>query len=120
MTTDPALRHRRKQDLLLASALARAQALGAIDQIGQRADRVVERVRQVRAWLSDPRLWLAASAAGSVLALVVLPRLRRFRLLRWGLLAWRTWRAAAPWLLALRAQRQAAGPAPAPWPDHRP
>jgi hypothetical protein len=102
----PAQRSRRKQDLLLASALARTQALGAIDLIGERADGVVQRARQWQAWLSNPRLWVIASAAGSAVGLAALARLRGLRLLRWGLLGWRVWQAAAPWLAGALGRRQ--------------
>lgn len=102
---DPvAQRTRRKQDLLLASALARHQAVVAIDQIGQRADRIVNGYRQVRAWLLAPQLATVAGVLASAAALVALRRVRLFRLMRWGLLGWRIAKLVA----ALSGARRAA------------
>ncbi len=107
LPADPAaLRTRRKEDLLLASSLARTQFIGTLDEITQTADRVVHRVRQVQAWLSDPRLWMVFSAVGSLVGGLAFRRRRSWRswrMLRWGLLAWRVWRAAA----GTRARAQA-------------
>lgn len=93
MTPSPAdmvaRRNRRKQDLLLASALARHQAVGAVVQIGQRVDRVVGVFQQVRNWLLAPQLAPVAGVLASAAALVALRRVRLFRLMRWGLLGWR-------------------------------
>jgi hypothetical protein len=85
-----------KQDLLLASRLARGQALGAFDELADRADRVAARVAGARAWLSSP-LGLVAGSMFGVVALTLAPRrLRGVRLMRWGLLAWRLWRITGP------------------------
>lgn len=97
----------RKQDLLLASQLARGQAVGAFDELAGRADALALRVVRVRLWLSDPRVWVAGSAVGSLLFAAVLRRAPARRGLRWGRWAWRAWsvwrawRSAAP-LLAHR------------------
>lgn len=99
----PAQRTRRKQDLLLASALARHQAMIAIDQISLRADRLVAGFRQVRAWVSVPKVGTVASAAASMAALLALRQVRIFRLLRWGVLSWRVWKLAAGSLPGWRA-----------------
>jgi hypothetical protein len=117
MRTRPPLtrdqRARRKQDLLLASTLARNQALVAIGQIGQRADVLVGGYRQLRTWMALPQVSAAAGALSSMVALMALRRLRSFRLLRWGWMGWRTWKLATgllpgllPGLLSsLRAMR---------------
>ena len=91
----PAERSRRKHDLLLASALARDQAMVAIDQISHRADRLVGGYRQLRAWMSVPKVGTVASVAASVAALMALRHVRTFRLLRWGMLSWRVWKLVA-------------------------
>ncbi len=101
----PAQRSRRKQDLLLASALARNQALVAIGQIGQRVDLVVGSYRQVRAWMSVPAVSTATGVAASVAALLALRRVRSFRLLRWGVLSWRVCKLAIDLLPGWRAPR---------------
>jgi hypothetical protein len=99
---DPVRRERRKRDLLLASGLAREQALGALEEIGARADMVARGVIKVRAWVSDPQVWVAGGALGSALALLALPRMRTFRLLRWGTLAAQVWKIARRLLAARR------------------
>lgn len=91
----PAQRLRRKQDLLLASSLARQQAMLAIYQISQRADRVMGIYRQVQAWMAVPQVGAGASLAASLAALLALRKVRTFKLLRWGQLGWRVWRLAA-------------------------
>lgn len=91
-------REQRKQNLLLASRLARTQAVLAIDEIGGRMDAVAHGVQRVRLWLSDPRVWVAAGATTGLVAVLALRRLRAFRLMRWGWAAWRTWRIAGPLL----------------------
>jgi hypothetical protein len=103
LPADPRARARRKQDLLLASGLAREQAAGAIDELGQRADKVARGLIRLRAWASDPQVWIVAGAAGSVLALTALPRVRSFRWLRWGVLGWRLWRIGARLAVRQRA-----------------
>ena len=94
-------RLRRKHDLLLASALARDQAVVAIDQISHRADRLVGGYRQLRAWMSVPKVGTVASVAASVAALMALRHVRSFRLLRWGMLSWRAWKLVAGFLPGL-------------------
>ena len=106
----PALRRsQRKQDLLLASQLARGQAVGAFNELAGRADAVVHRVQQLRAWFSSPLVWMAGSALGTVALRAGLRRRgRTLRLVRWGWLAWRVWRvwrSAAPALARYRAAR---------------
>lgn len=102
---DPALqRSRRKQDLLLASRLARGQVLAAFDQLADQADGLALRVVRIRVWLSSPLVWAAGTAAGLGLA-IGLRRLRAMRLLRWGWVAWRLWRSAGPALARYRATR---------------
>jgi hypothetical protein len=98
----PWQRAQRKQNLLLASRLVRGQLVGAVDELGQGADGVIQRVRQVQAVLTDPRVWLIGSAIGSMFALIAVRRLRSFWLLRWGLLGWRVWKSAAPMLRSRR------------------
>lgn len=101
----PAQRTRRKQDLLLASALARSQAVIAIDQIGHRADRLAGAYRQVQAWMSVPKAGTVAGVAASMAALLALRHGRSFKLLRWSLLSWRVWKLAVGLLPHLRAPR---------------
>ena len=93
---DPTLRRSaRKQDLLLASWLARGEAVGALHELADRADAVADRVARIRRWLSNP--WVAATCVTGALAIGVgLRRVRAVRALRWGWLAWRLWRSAAP------------------------
>lgn len=109
MTPDPAAerarRQRRKQDLLLASALARGQAVVAIDQIGQRADGLILGYRQLRSWIALPQAGAVGGVLASVAAMVALRRLRVFRLLRWGLLGWRVSRLAVNLLRGTPAPR---------------
>jgi hypothetical protein len=102
---DVARRSRRKQDLLMASALARGQAIGAIDQISRRADLLVNGYRQVQAWASVPHVGGFASVAASVAALIALRNVRLLRLLRWGLLGWRVSRLAIN-LVQIRSARR--------------
>jgi hypothetical protein len=102
---DPARqRALRKQDLLLASQLARGQAMAAFDELGERADTLALRVARVRLWLSDPQLWLAGSAAGGLVLAIALRRTPARRWLRWGFRAWRVWRAWRMWGEWRRAQ----------------
>jgi hypothetical protein len=103
---DPALRRsRRKQDLLLASGLARGQAVGAFDEIADRADRFADRVLRVGTWLSSPTAAAAGAATASLLLAVVLRRVRIVRMLRWAWLARSLWRSAAPVLARFQATR---------------
>jgi len=110
--SDPTLqRSSRKQDLLLASWLARGEAAGAFHELADRADAVAERVASIRAWLSNP--WVAAACVTGALAIGVgLRRVRAVRVLRWGWLAWRLWRSAAP---AVASAARLAGDG-RPWP----
>ncbi|MGQ3052751.1 MAG: hypothetical protein ACT6S0_13280 [Roseateles sp.] len=90
--TDPALRARRKADLLLASQLLRGQATLAIDELGERADDWVLRLRAWRNVLSNPIV--LAAAGGAATFFVTAGKGRRGRLwrgLRWAWLAWRLW-----------------------------
>lgn len=88
--TDPALRTRRKQDLLLASALMREQTQASVDDLGDRADGLVHRVLAVRVWLSQPAVLAAASAGAAFFATAGRQgRGRLWRGLRWAWLAWR-------------------------------
>ena len=102
----PWQRDQRKQNLLLASRLVRGQLIVAVDEIGHSADTLIQRARRVVAVVTDPRLWLIGSAVGSVAALLAVRRLRSFWLLRWGLLAWRVWKSAAPMLPGRPEQQQ--------------
>lgn len=101
----PAERSRRKQDLLLASGLARQQAMVAIDQISLRADVVVGSYRQVRAWMAVPPIGAVAGLGSALAAVLALRRVRGVGLLRWGLLGWRVWRLAKNLAPAWRAAR---------------
>lgn len=97
-------RAQRKQDLLLASGLARLEAADAFNQMAERADSVGDRVRQARALLANPAVKLAGTALGAALLGFALRRRRTpargrgivSRLARWGWLGWRVWRASAP------------------------
>jgi hypothetical protein len=89
----------RKEDLLLASRLARGQVMGAVAELGEGADAIADRVQQLRRWLSSPWVW-AAGGAGALVLGVALRRVSAVSVLRWGWLALRLWRAAVP---ALRA-----------------
>jgi hypothetical protein len=96
-------RDQRKQNLLLASRLARGQAVVALDELGGRADAVAYRVARVHAWLSSPLVWTVGSAVGVLVLTATLRRVRIVRVLRWGWLAWGFWRSAAPVLARYRA-----------------
>lgn len=93
-------RERRKRDLLLASELARGQAVAALGQVGPRVDRVARGAIRLHAWAAQPPVWMA----GGALALFVLLRLRSLRALRWGLLGVRAWQAGRS-ILATRRSR---------------
>lgn len=98
---DPARQHaRRKQDLLLASQLARGLAAGAVDELADRADLIVGGVERVRMWLSSPLVLTAGPLAAALLLGFALRRGDRGPVLRWAWLAWKLWRNAGP-LLAL-------------------
>jgi hypothetical protein len=100
-----AARAQRKENLLLASRLARTQAVLAVDEIGGRLDAVAHGVERARQWLSDPRVWVAAGAATGLMAVVATRRLRAPWLMRWGWAAWRAWRVAGPLLAKVLAPR---------------
>lgn len=91
---DPALRDRRKADLLLASGLLRGQAHLAVDDLGQRADGWVSRVLAWRDLLTNPVVLTAASAGAAFFAASgQRGRGRLWRGMRWAWLAWRLWTA---------------------------
>lgn len=96
-------RNLQKQNLLLASRLARGQALGAFGELAGRADAAALRVARVRVWLSDPMVWAVGGVVAAVALTAAPRRVRRLRLMRWGLLAWRVWRIAAPALTRWRS-----------------
>lgn len=108
MTVSPAelraQRTRRKQDLLLASALVRQQAVIAVGQIGQRVNVIVLGYRQVRGWLTVPQMGMAVGVVGSLATLLAMRHLRAFRLLRWALVGWRVSKIVT----ALMGQRRTA------------
>ena len=95
----------RKQNLLLASQLARGQFVAAFDPLAQRADWVAQGVVRARAWLASPSAWVAASAVGALALAVTLRRGPARRLLRWGWMALGVWRSAAPVVARYRARR---------------
>lgn len=97
-------RERRKQDLLLASAMAREQAAAAISDLELRADHLVAQVGAVRHLFQRPSVRLAGGLAALLLGRSV-SRSGPARLLRWAMLGWRAWQALAP----LRAQRPPPG-----------
>ncbi len=101
----PVERSRRKQDLLLASSLARQQAMVAIDQISHRADVVVGSYQQIRAWMAVPHVGAVAGLGASVATLLALRRVRGVGLLRWGLLGWRVWKLTRELLPVWRSTR---------------
>ena len=87
---DPRLRAERKANLLLASELLRGQAQRDVDDLGQRADGLVNRVVTVRDWLSDPVVLAAAGSGAAFFAAVGQKRRGQFwRGLRWAWLVWR-------------------------------
>jgi hypothetical protein len=90
--SDPTLRSHRKQDLLLASKMARGLALGAFDELAGQADALAYRAVRFREWLSSPVGLVAGSAAAAVVLAVSLRHARSARAWRWGRLAWRVWR----------------------------
>ena len=99
MTPRPALtrlqRDQRKQSLLLASRLARDQAVVAFDELARRADALAYQVARARAWVARGLTWSVGSAVGSFALALWLRRVRAVRLLRWVWPAWRLWRSAA-------------------------
>lgn len=90
--TDPALRARRKADLLLASGLLRFQVQLSVDDIGQRADGWVVRALAWRDLLANPAV-LAAVGGGAAFfaASGKQGRSKLWRGMRWAWLAWRVW-----------------------------
>lgn len=91
-------REQRKQDLLLASAVLRAQAAGDFHLLADQADGLGRRWSALRAWFEGPALRTGAAAASALMLVVVLRRLRWFRLARWAWVGWRFWRTASPWV----------------------
>lgn len=100
--TDPPARERRKHDLLLASALARGQAVAALAEVGPRIDWVARGAFELRAWAAQPRVRVAGGTLGALLVLSSLVRWRGLRLVRWGLLAVRVWQIGRSVLTARR------------------
>jgi len=96
-------RDQRKHNLLLASRLARGQAVVAFDELAGRADAVAYQVVRVRAWVAGTLSWTVGSAAGSFVLALALRRGRAVRLLRWVWPAWRVWRSAAAMMTRYRA-----------------
>jgi len=91
--SDPRLRDERKANLLLASELLRGQAQIAVDDLGGRADGLVNRVLTVREWLSNPAVLAAASGGAAFFAAAGSKRRGRLMgALRWAWLAWRVLR----------------------------
>jgi hypothetical protein len=82
-------RSRRKEDLLLASTLARGQVVRSFDELAAQADWVADRVVSVRRWLSNPLAWMLGSAAGAIALGATLRQVRVRQVLRWSWLAWR-------------------------------
>ncbi|NCT85273.1 MAG: hypothetical protein GXC94_19150 [Comamonadaceae bacterium] len=90
---DPAERAERKANLLLASELLRGQAALAVDDLGQRADGWVYRLRAWRNLLSNPLVMAAAGTGAAFFAGAGQKRRGQlWRGLRWAWLAWRVWR----------------------------
>jgi len=90
---DPLLRSERKANLLLASELLRGQAQRDVDDLGQRADGLVNRVLTVRDWLTDPMVLAAAGSGAAFFAAAGKKRRGQlWRGLRWAWLVWRVWR----------------------------
>lgn len=112
-STDPALRERRKRDLLVASKLMRLHADDALREIGEPIDLWAGRVARVRQGLHELGVRPVVAAGAGLLAIVFAARwrLRRRRVdpadrasrsanhsARWarvwslGWTAWRLWR----------------------------
>jgi hypothetical protein len=90
---DPVLRSERKANLLLVSELLRGQAQRDVDDLGQRADGLVNQALVVRDWLTDPVVLAAASSGAAFFAAAGhKKRGQLWRGLRWAWLAWRVWR----------------------------
>jgi len=99
VTSRPALtllqRDQRKLNLLLASRLARGQAMIALDELGGRADSVADSVARVREWLSSPLVWTLGSAVGALLLSIRKRRAGGVGLLSLVWPAWRVWRSVS-------------------------
>jgi hypothetical protein len=93
-----ARREQRKQDLLLASAVLRTQVAGNFHLLADQADGLGRRWSALRAWFDGPALRTGATAASALMLVVVLRRLRWWRLARWAWVGWRLWRTASPWV----------------------
>ncbi len=104
-----AQREQRKQRLLLASRLARGQAVIALGELGGRADAVADGIARVRERVSSPLLWAMGSAVGAFLLTALRNRTRGVGLLSWIWPAWRVWRSVATVLAAYRAGAGSSG-----------
>lgn len=103
----PLQRGQRKQNLLLASRLARGQAVIALDELGGRADAVADGVARLRDWASNPLVLTVGSAVGALLLTFNKRRARRVGLLSWALPAWRLGRVVAAAVASYRSGRRA-------------
>ena len=110
MTRRPALtplqRGQRKQNLLLASRLARGQAVMAVDELGRRADAVADGVARLRERASNPLVLTAGSAVATLWLMINKRRARPRSLLGWVLPAWRVGGVVAAALARYRSGRR--------------
>lgn len=110
MTRRPALtplqRGQRKENLLLASRLARGQAVIAVDELGGRADAVADSVDRLCEWASNPLVLTVGSAVGALLLVLNRRRVRPMGLLSWVLPAWRVGRVVAAAVASYRSGRR--------------
>jgi hypothetical protein len=102
----PPQRALRKQNLLLASRLARGQAVLAFDELGRRADVVAAGVVRIRDWVTSPLLWTVGSAVGALAMTLKLRRVRGVGLLSWIWPAWQLWRTVSAGLARPRESRR--------------
>jgi len=102
----PLQRGQRKQNLLLASRLARGQAVVAVDELGGRADAVADGVAGFREWASNPLVLTVGSALGALLLTLNLRGARHVGLLSWVLPAWRVGRVVAAAVASFRSGRR--------------
>ncbi len=93
--SDAKRRMRRKQVLLAASAVARADAAAAVDSIGERVDAVSVRIERVGVVLRSVRELRASGVLGVITGLLVLRRWGLVQPLHIALLGWRVWRHLA-------------------------
>jgi len=96
-------RKQRKQNLLLASRLARGQAVVAIGELGGHADRLADTIVRVRDWVTNPLVWTVGSTVGALLLSIKTRRVRSAGVLSWIWPAWRAARGAAAVWAAYRA-----------------